>query len=521
LDAEITSISDLLRIIKRRKWDIVIPAVAIFLLAIIVALSLPKKYRSTATILIEAQEVPTDYVKANITSFADQRLQTINQRIMGTPKLLEMIKRFNLYADKMQSWTTDEIVNKMRKKDIKFATISADVVDPRSGRPGQATIAFSLTFEGPTPEIAQQVATELSSLYMGENLKVREEQSKGTSKFLSDEMKQIQESLAGIESRIASFKQKNINSLPELSQVNMQVFDQTDRDIRQMADQLRTLREKEENLQSQLAATPPELVSNDKETLRQLRVNLVELKSKFSDEYPDVIKTKAQIRELEQQLKAGNRDISGSNPDNPAYIAISSQLAGTKSEVDSIKRQMAEMIKKRDSYQSRIYSTPKVEEAYKFLVVERNNLQQKYDDMSRKAMEAKVAHGMEKEQLGERFILVDPARLPEKPASPNVPAILLIGLILGIGGGVGLAAIKESGDDSVHSAEALSRLTGLPVLVTIPEIISDDDMLGKKRKLKLIIVAVLIGVVVIVCVIHFFIMDLDVIWAKLARKLAK
>jgi polysaccharide chain length determinant protein (PEP-CTERM system associated) len=409
----------------------------------------------------------------------------------------------------------------MRKKDIKFATINADVVDPRSGRPGQATIAFSLTFEGPTPEIAQQVATELSSLYMGENLKVREEQSQGTSKFLSDEMKQIQESLAGIESRIANFKQKNINSLPELSQVNMQVFDQTDRDIRQMADQLRTLREKEENLQTQLAATPPELVSNDKETLRQLRVILVDLKSKFSDEYPDVIKTKAQIRELEQQLKASNRDISGSNPDNPAYIAVSSQLAGIRSEVESIKRQMAEMVIKRDSYQSRIYSTPKVEEAYKFLVIERNNLQQKYDDMSRKAMEAKVAHGMEKEQLGERFMLVDPARLPEKPSSPNVPAILLIGLILGIGSGVGLAAIKESGDDSVHTAEALSRITGHPVLVTIPEIISDLGIMKKKRTLRLTVLAIVIVAVVLICFIHFFIMDLDVIWAKLGRKLAK
>ena len=201
MEAEIKSVNDLIAIVRRCKWHIIMPAVVIFLVVAVVALSLPKRYRSTATILIEAQEVPNDYVKANITSFADQRLQTINQRIMGGPKLLEMIKRFRLYEDKRQSWTMDEIVDRMRKKDIKFTTISADVVDPRSGRPAQATIAFSVTYEGATAESAQQVANELSSLYMAENLKVREQQSEGTSKFLDDEMRTIQASLAAIEGR--------------------------------------------------------------------------------------------------------------------------------------------------------------------------------------------------------------------------------------------------------------------------------------------------------------------------------
>jgi polysaccharide chain length determinant protein (PEP-CTERM system associated) len=517
---QITSISDIGRIIQRRKWTLVLPAVLIFLLAAVVALSLPKQYRSTATILIEAQEVPNDYVKANITSFADQRLQTINQRIMGTPKLLEMINRFKLYADKKQSWTMDEIVDRMRNKDIKFSTISADVVDPRSGRPGQATIAFSLSFLGPTPEVAQQVANELSSLYMEENLKVREQQSQGTSNFLADEMRQIQENLADIGAKIAIFKQNNINALPELYPMNMQVYEQVDRDIRQMTDQLRALREKEGYLNNQLSNTPSELVSNDKETLRQLRVNLSELKSKFSDEYPDVIKAKMQIKELEQQLQVGTLDIKGNKPDNPAYIALASQLAGTKLDIESIKRQMGEMTLKRDDYQKRIFIAPKVEESYKLLIVERDNLQQKFDDMSSKALEAKVAHGMEKEQLGERFTLVDPARAPEKPTSPNIPAIMLIGLILGIGSGVGLTALKETGDDAVYDAEALNRLTNLPVLVTIPVIVSDHDLQRKKRALWLAILIVLVGLVGFVFLIHFYVMDLDVIWARLARKLA-
>ena len=521
MEAEIKSVNDLVAIVRRRLWYIVLPAVSVFLVAAVVAFSLPKKYRSTATILIEAQEVPNDYVKANITSFADQRLQAINQRITGAPQLLEMIKRFRLYEDLKQSLTMDEIVDRMRKKDIKFNTISADVVDPRSGRPAQATIAFSVSYVSSTADSAQQVANELSSLYMAENLKVREQQSEGTSKFLDDEMRALRGSLAAIEGRIASFKQQNINSLPELSQINMQAYEQADRDIRQLSDQLRTLKEKEGYIQAQLASTAPEMASNDKETLRQLRVHLVELKSKFSDEYPDVVKIKAQIQELEQQLKTSGKGAGAVKPDNPAYVTLASQLAGTQSEIESARRQIAEATKKRESYQKRIFSSPRVEEGYKTLMVERNTLQQKYDDLSKKAMEAKVAHGMEKEQLGERFTLVDPARLPERPISPNVPAILLIGLILGLGSGVGLAAIKEAADQSIRSAEALSRLTGLPVLVTVPELVSGLDLERRKSSRLLVAGATVVCLVAAVCLFHYFVMDLDVFWAKVARKLSR
>ena len=519
MENDIKGIQDVVGIIRRRKWYLLVPAVVIFLIAAVAAVALPRKYRSTATILIEAQEVPGEYVKANITSFADQRLQTINQRIMGTPRLIEMIKRFNLYKDLRNSVTMEEIVTKMTK-DIKFATISADVLDPRSGRPSQATIAFSVSYTGTTPESAQLVANELSSLYMEENLKEREKQSVGTSKFLKEEMQTIHTSLAGIEGKIASFKQSNINSLPELSGVNMQAFDQADRDIKQLNDQLRTLREREGYLQSQLSSVQPELATSDKEALRQLRLRQGDLKSRFSDQYPDVVKTKAEIKALEMQIKSANMDPSGNKPDNPAYITLDSQLAGVRSEIESARRQISDVVSRRESYQKRIMASPRVEEGYKNLLVERNNLQQKYDDLSRKAMEAKMAHGMEKEQLGERFTLVDPARLPERPFSPNVPAILLIGLILGLGSGVGMAALKESGDQSVRSADDLARITGFPVLVTVPAIITLKDKLSAARKRRWLLIALVVGVVVSIGIVHFFIMDLEVLWARLSRKLA-
>lgn len=517
MDSEIKSVQDIVEILKRRRRQLLVPAAVILLVAIIAAFTLPRKYRSTATILIEAQEVPSEYIKANITSFADQRLQAINKRIMGTPRLIDLIKRLNLYADLRNKVSLEDVVAEM-VKDIKFTTISADVIDPRSGRPAQATIAFSISYTGTTPEVAQQVTTELSSLYMEENLKEREKQSLGTSKFFQGEMEAVQASLADIEGRIAAFKKRNIQSLPELSQVNMQSYDQADRDIRQLNDQLRTLREREEFLQSQLSNVQPELAANDKEALRQLHMRLAELTSRFSERYPDVIKTRKEIAELEKRIRSASREPAVGTPDNPAYINLQSQLAGTRSEIESVRRQIADTAKRRASYQSRIFATPHVEEAYKGLMVERNNLQQKYDDLSKKSMDVRMAHSMEKEQLGERFTLVDPARLPERPYSPNVPAIILIGLALGIGSGVGWAAVREACDQSVRSADALAELTGVAVLVTVPPIITAADR-GSARNRRYLATAMLaFGAVLCLVAVHYLVVDLNVLLTQIYRK---
>lgn len=519
MEPEIKTLNDLAGIVRRRKWNIAVPAAMVFGLAVAVAVFWPRSYKSTTTILIEAQEIPREYVAANITSFADQRLQSINQRIMSTTKLLELIGRFRLYEDLKDRYTTDEIVERMRK-DIKFATISADVIDPRTGRPAQATIAFSVSYEGEEPATVQKVANELASLYLGENLKTRERQSSETSKFMDVEMGDVKGKLAAIDGKIATFKQRNITSLPELTQLNIQAVDQVDREMDRQTDHLRTLKEREGYLQQQLASVPPDTTDREKDNLKELKARLVDLKTRFSEEYPDVIKTRAAIRDLEKQIKDSKGGIPDTKPDNPAYINLSAQLAGTQSEIDSVKRQVDELKTKRSEYRTRVEASPRVEEGYRALVVERNNLQAKYDELTRKSLDAKVAHGLEKEQLGERFSIIDAARLPEKPSKPNVPAVLLIGLILGLGAGVGAAAIKESGDSTVRSADQLARAALFPVLGSIPVIVTEKDLARQKRDRLIRAGSAVVALVALVSLFHFFVMDLDVLWAKIARKLA-
>jgi polysaccharide chain length determinant protein (PEP-CTERM system associated) len=507
---------DFVAIVKRRRWALIVPALAVFLLSVVVIMVWEPVYRSTSTILIEEQEIPREYVMATVTSYAEQRLQSINQRIMSSSRLLEIINRFNLYADKRNRFTTEEIVENMRKKDIKFSTITADIVDPRSGVVKPATIAFSLSYEGKNPLVVQQVANVLASLYLEENIRVVQQQTTSTSKFLEDEMKDVQAQLVELEKKIAVYKEKNPRSLPELLQYNLQTLDWTDRNYEQFNDQLRTLKEKESYLQSQLASMLPQA-----ELLKELRAKLISLKSKYSDEYPDVKKTKAEIAELEK--KSDSEDVQTNVPkkqDNPAYVALDAQLASTQSEISSVKRQLEDAKKKRTDYSRRLEASPRVEEGYKNLLVERNNTQLKYDDLMKKFMEARVAHGLEKGQMGERFTLIDPARLPEKPVIPNRPAILLIGLLLGIGAGVGTASLQETTDKSVRCSEDLATNFPFPVLAEIPEIITLQDERRRKRRLKIIAGVVILSLVIVVMIVHFLVMDLDVLWARLSRYLA-
>ncbi|MBT8369262.1 MAG: chain-length determining protein, partial [Deltaproteobacteria bacterium] len=196
------------------------------------------------------------------------------------------------------------------------------------------------------------------------------------------------------------------------------------------------------------------------------------------------------------------------------------QLASVRTEIDMVRRQLKELDLSANEYRRRMVATPQVEEAYNALIVERNITQAKYDDLMRKHMEAQVAQGLEKEQKGERFTLIDPARLPESPLKPNRLAIMLIGLVLGAGAGIGLASLREFSDDSVRNAEQLELETRFPVLAGIPQIFTKKDI-SRKRWKRIALATGTVGVIAAgIAVFHFMVMDLDIFWAKLMRRLA-
>ncbi len=260
-------------------------------------------------------------------------------------------------------------------------------------------------------------------------------------------------------------------------------------------------------------------MQTDRQRINELNVKLVNLKHQFSDEHPDVIKTKAEVAELEQRLKVSSSSKSKERPDNPAYITLASQLASTQSEIATVNAQIRDLKTRLNDYRRRIELSPQVESEYKALLMERSNTQAKFDDLTRKHMESKVSQGLEKEQKGERFTIIDPARLPEIPFKPNRMAIILIGLVLGIGAGVGAGSFKEFTDTSVQNAGMLTLATSYPVLASIPVIVLESDI-GKKKNIWIWAgVGILIFTVCGIIIFNYFIMDLDIFWVKLLGRL--
>jgi uncharacterized protein involved in exopolysaccharide biosynthesis len=531
---------------------------------------------------VEGQQIPPEYVMTTITSFVEERLQTITQRIMSRSRLLEIINQFDLYKDMREQYTTEEIVKEMRD-DIKFNTISAEVIDKRTGRPTAATIAFTLSYEWKDPATVQKVGNVLASLYLEENLKARGQSASDTSAFFQQEINGLETEIDKFQNKIGRFKNIHIKELPEYNTVNLQNLAAFNRNLDQMHDQLNILKDRKILLEGQLSNVDPltptitaegKTVMNPTERLKYLRLELTGSQSNLSDKHPDIKRLKKEIAELEAQVnvkedsigkikrlkelevklssmegKLGQKhpdvislskevkalsdeaaslhaekskmDLKENNPDNPAYINIKTQILSTEAEIQNIMQQQRELKGKISDYENRLAQSPMIEKEYLTITGDYENARRKHTELMNKYMEAKLAQGMEESQRGERFTIVDPAEYPEKPYKPNRAAILIISLIMSLGAGLGFVSLLEALDTSIKDVEQLNIIAGLPVLSEISLIVSPEE--SKARRLKLLVIALAIIAVVAIglFLIANFYMPLDIIWIKIQRVLNK
>lgn len=578
MEEQTKDLRDYLGAFRRRRSSILITSAVILAASVLAALLWPPTYRSTATILIEEQEVPPDLVRSTITSYAAQRIQQINARVMTRANLMQIVEKYDLYRNKRHRESTEEILERMRK-DIKLDTLSADVIDPRTGRPTAATIAFTLAFEGEIAEVTQKVANELTTLYLNENLRSRTEKASETFSFLSTEAEKLSQYIAELETQLASFKEKNADRLPELTQLNMQLIERTEREVQDIDTQLRSLDDRKFYLEGQLAQINPmtqmmgeggerildpvtrlkmlrseyasassryspdhpdvmrlkrEIEGLEKQTgpvdssseqakeMAKLRTELEDAQKKYSAEHPDVIRLTKAVASMEEMLKqrptTPENAIAREKPENPAYITLQAQLEGIKSQAKALVTQRGMLKARLGDYEKRIQQTPEVERKYLTLKRDYENSVRRYQETKAKQMEAEVGQQLEKERKGERFSLIDPPQLPEEPVKPNRPVIIILGFLLSLGGGLGFAAVAESVDSSVRGVRGATELFSAPPLSVIPYIRNSEDLARAERTRKIVAMAIAGSFVLIVLLAHFLWIPLDVLWFKGLRK---
>ncbi len=571
-------IKEVIGIVKRRRTPMILCTAGILLAGSILAFTIPASFRSTATILIEEQEIPSDIVRSAITTYADQRIETIKQQVMSRATLWKIVEQYDLYKSMRNRNPTEEILKRL-VKDIQINVINAKVVDKRSQTPTQATIAFTLSYDGDTPELAQKVANELTSLFLAQNLKTRERHAQETTAFLKQEGDQLAKHIEMLEQKIVQVKQRADGALPELTQLNMQLLNGAERELTDADRDIRNLEERKTYLEGELASIKPntpimsaagERILDSGERLKALRAEFADKKGYLSAEHPDIWKMEQEIHALERETGESapidevvkrltgeratlaslldrygdqhpdvikSRQIIGSlekdlrqyemNPtkiptikaENPAYINIQAQLNSSTSMLEAMKAQRIKLRKRIDEYARRIEKTHHFEPEYIDLARERDNSARKYEELRSKLLEAQVSEGLETQRKGERFSLIDPPDVPEKPDKPNRPMILLLSVMLALVGGAGSGALLENIDRSIRGPQSLVNITQVFPLAVIPYIPNQSEyksVIVNRRTIRLAGIGLTAACIIAV---HFFWMPLDVIWFTTLRKL--
>ncbi len=553
---------DVFGALKRRKWiGLGVIAIGLAATAFIVA-TWPATYRSTATLLIEEPNVPTDLAKQTVSTFANDRLQVIQQRVMTSQHLSDIIDQFGLYKGVLQEQPRSAVINMMRSQ-VELAVVSANLTgqpQPRFQKQQQATIAFTLSFNHGDPSMAQQVANRLTDLYLGENDRTRQEKAAGTAQFLTQQAEKLRADVQSLEKRLLDLRSKYNGSLPEQFNMNTQMLNQAQAQLMQNRADLQVLTEKKSYLQSQLGQVSPytPMTANGRPAtpqaqLMDLELQHSDLSARYGSKHPDVVRLQRQIDVLRQQMGGGastaaidtakysqlqaqlsdalqrygekhpevqrlRRQLDemkaqmdapkpagltapSGPPDNPLYIQLQSQLADADSQIRGLQERSGALEATISDLQKRILQTPTVEAEYNSLRDQHNVALQRYQNYKDKEADAQVAENMEEQKQVETFSVIEPAQFPDIPEKPNRKLLSAVGIFLTVMLAAGVMLAVDMLDPRIYEPKSLVHAFGEMPLATVPYIVTKDEARG--RRLRMIGIAS--GAVVLMAVLLAFV----------------
>ncbi len=514
------SLKDYLQIIRRRKYTIVLPMLGLLMLSILVAVILPPVYQSKATILIEQQHIPSDLVKSTVVSFADERIQQIEQKLMTIDNINRIITKFKLYKKEKDAVNSEKLAERFREATT-LELINADVIG--KGKNSKATLAFTLSFDNGVNVTAQKVANELVTLFLAENIRSRTQRAEESTKFLEEEAEKFKVEIQKTENQLAEFKDKYSGSLPELLPVNMASMTKLESTLQQLQLEEKMQVEKRDSASSQLSTVSPVIIDigNNKEPLEtrsSVEAEYNSLLKKYSPNHPDVKALKRKLEFFKNQKNSKSDQTSNIN--NPVYLNLLGEINVANIELRNIAQQRIAFTEQLKKLETNIAQTHQVERGFNELMRDLDNQKAKYNDLKAKAQEAKLSQNLEIEQKAEKFSLLEPPRVPEKPEKPNRIKLLFLGFIFSIIGGLAVGMVAEAMDTSIRSYSALTNLVGVEPLVVIPYIENQDDINRTRRnKINLLILVIFLFIGAIVAV-HFFYMPIDVLYDKVSDKLS-
>lgn len=488
------TIEGIFRLIKRRRWWIVLPACAVALGTIAVLSRLPNHYNSEATLLVVQQQVPERYVVPTNSSGIAEELQAMTQEVLSRTRLLGIIDEFHLYTKESKRLAPEEVIDLMRKNiDIKPINEAPERKDFN---------AFKISFTSDSPRLANAVTSRLTRLFIEENIKTREGQAANTTNFLAAQLETVKTNLNAQEQRLREFKMQHLGELPEQQAGNLAILTGLQGQLQNTMAGLNRAQQQKVYLESLLsgyrslaargsglpgvsgarAATPLE---NAQKELDRLDAQRDLLLGRYTPEHPDVVEVESEIRKQEatvERLKSaqtaksetagenpkGTPATSGSSEDDASIAQVKSQLEANRLEIGNLASDEKRLKASISDYQGRLNATPVREQELAEVTRNYDLLKKNYDDLLGKEQQSQLASSLEKQQEGQQFRLVDQASLPTLPSSPKRLKISLGGLGAGLALGLALAFLVDLTDRSFHTEKDLTKSFALPLVLCVP-----------------------------------------------------
>jgi polysaccharide chain length determinant protein (PEP-CTERM system associated) len=481
---------------NRRKWLGIIVFLVPLTAATAVIMALPDLYQSTALVMIERQQVPEAFVRSTVTSELEIRLHTISQEILSRSRLESLITRMSLYPDLKGPGMAEQAVDRMRR-DIRLELRGA-----AAGGVGGSTTSFALSYRGRDPQTVAVVTNTVASFYIEENLKARERQAAGTAEFLKVQVSDAKRRLDEQEARMSELQRRGLGELPQQLQGNLAMLDSLNAQLRMNSDNQVRLAERRDQVAGQLAQARSSSGGPEPDEVRlaRLQQELVTLRIKYTDLWPDIIRIKDEIERLKKDLaapkpKAEPKAVAG--PPTPEVARMQDTLRSIETELRLAKQDEQRLRQGLVSYQTRLDNAPKREQEYLDATRDYQGTRELYQTLSRKYDDALLAESMEQRQKGEQFRILDSALPSSTPAAPRRSRLLLAGLALSFALGAGSMVLMELLDTSFHSSRDLRAYTTVPILVNIPRIVTAGDARRSRWRFRLAAVGVLAALVVV------------------------
>ena len=473
---------DYLAMWRRRRWMILIPALLGGVILFGVSLVLPNRYESQTLILIQSQTIPNTLVKPIVTDDLTARVASLEEQVLSRTRLEEIIKHYELFKDDLGKEPMEQMVDDLRK-DIELTAVKPIIKSRDQTLPG-----FSIGVTLSTAQLAQQVCAEITSRFIEENLKQREQSASSATNFFQAQLDDAKRKIDEQDGKLAEFKRKYLPELPEETQANLNLLasmnGQLDVETQNLNRAQQDKAYTETQLLQQVAAwkaaqggtdAPPSL----EQQLNNMQSELVTLEVRETPEHPDIIKLKAEIERLKKKL--GEKGIT---PDAKAEAEAQRPAPGEPPQIQQLRSQLraydeaisgARKTQERlqghiELLQSRVQMSPMVEQQYKEITRDHQMALDFYDELLKKKNESEMANNLEQQQQGEKFVIMDPANLPKDPTFPNRPLFALGGLGGGLMLGLFLGWLYEARDKTLRTVKDIEACLGLPTLAMVPSL---------------------------------------------------